>query len=54
MEVPCSSYIILILVEKDILSNDGNALRIPCFYAGKQSYDFNIAGGTIKAIKDKY
>lgn len=48
LQVPCSNYIIVTLLESDYLKNDGLTVRIPCFMEGKQTTDFVIKGGDIK------
>jgi len=34
LEIPCKDYLILILVEKDYIANDGYALLLPCALSG--------------------
>ena len=51
--IPCKDFIILSLVEKDYLSNDGYALRVPCAFNGTQYVDFKLNGGDVAAFGSK-
>ena len=49
LEIPCNEYIVIMLIEQDLVKNDGSAIRASCYDASGLSsgYDFSISGGDV-------
>lgn len=47
LKIPCNNYIIVSLIEDDLINDNGAGIRIPCNFEGTQGSDFLIRGGDV-------